>query len=96
MKVYDEKWFEKAYGPGGINMGNAQDGTCRRQGCKEPCMATICLGCERNSIERSLLPLIRLLRIKYSIRLKDAKDLAETVNLLVLGYEKVNKRAGGV
>lgn len=88
MKIYDEKWFDKAYGPGGINMGNAKDGTCRSKECTEPVIATICLSCEKRSIQNSLLPMIRLLRIKYGIKIKDAKSLADTVNLLVLGYEQ--------
>jgi len=88
VEIYDEKWFDKAYGPGGINMGNAKDGTCRSKDCTEPCIATICLTCEEKSMKNSLLPLIRLLRIRYNIKIKDAKTLAETVNLLVLGYDK--------
>jgi hypothetical protein len=75
-------------GLGSDNMGNAQDGTCRTKGCTDSVIATICLGCEKQSIQNSLLPMIRLLRIKYGIKIKDAKSLAETVNLLVLGYEQ--------
>lgn len=76
---------------GGDSVGNARDGTCRNKGCTESCIATICLACEEKSIKNSLLPLIRLLRIRYGIRIKDAKTLAETVNLLVLGQDRMNK-----
>jgi hypothetical protein len=75
-------------GLGSPIMGNAKDGTCRTKGCTDSVIATICLDCEKKSIQNSLLPMIRLFRIKYGIKIKDAKSLADTVNLLVLGYER--------
>lgn len=72
-------------------VGDTIDGKCINKECPESIIATICLSCEEHAIKHSLLPLIRVLRIRYGIRIKDAKTLAETVNLLVLGQERINK-----
>ncbi len=59
--------------------------------CQKRELATICLECDKRFNKKSLLPLVKMIRNRYGIALKDAKSLAETIDLLVLGYERVNK-----
>lgn len=51
-------------------------------------MFSKCVDCEQKFIRHSKLPLLKMLRTRYGLLLKDSKDLVEIIELLVLGYER--------
>lgn len=50
--------------------------------------AFLCPDCVLQYQKESLIPLVKMLRTRYDLKLKDAKHLGELINLLALGYEK--------